>query len=178
MIYGRFTPAEQAERGDNPFIEHGGKVYRITDTAKTMTGVLNYQAEECDPREYERWKAVTAQIAEDWEAVRTAEKLANAVQQVAEQKDDDEGAAGVREPVPAGPSGPPPLAAEAERPYDSKTGWYTGLPVPEPSIPAWREPTSEERQWARLHGWKGRGPIPKAIRKAYRERDSEPAQQE
>lgn len=52
MIYGRFRKLEFDERGDNPFIVQNGRTYRIKEV-HLATGWVNYQAEECDPRELE-----------------------------------------------------------------------------------------------------------------------------
>lgn len=60
MIYGRLTEAEQTKRDlmygpGYPFIENGGRVYRITELVQTAVGHANYQAVEADFREVEQW---------------------------------------------------------------------------------------------------------------------------
>lgn len=60
MIYGRLSEAEQARRDivygpGYPFIEHSGKLYRITELVQTAVGHANYQAVEADSRERDAW---------------------------------------------------------------------------------------------------------------------------
>jgi hypothetical protein len=53
LIYGRYqdkTIKDVQESDQYPYLEHNGRTYRITDLHQTALGV-NYQAEECDPRE-------------------------------------------------------------------------------------------------------------------------------
>ena len=54
--YGHFTLQGYSERRGNPYIQHGSQWYRITETY-VIEGLdrVNYQAEECDPREVQRW---------------------------------------------------------------------------------------------------------------------------
>lgn len=56
--YGHFTLKDYEARKDNPFLEQYGHCYRITETYVIRAlDRVNYQAEECDPREVEAWKA-------------------------------------------------------------------------------------------------------------------------
>ena len=78
--YGHFTLKGYEERKGNPYFQHGSQWYRITDT-HVIQGLdrVNYQAEEVDHREPQRWlemqaaKAAVAAEEEDRARAREAE---------------------------------------------------------------------------------------------------------
>src|SRR5215469_16491898 len=107
MIYGRFNEAELFKREylygpDYPYLEYAGKTWHITELVKTMLGFANYQAEEVDPRERDKWL---------------------------EEHRPKDGGAGVPVPVPPPPRGPEPLVAAVPVPVPTPE---PSEPPPEP----------------------------------------------
>jgi hypothetical protein len=49
LVYGRFTDTELERQGSNPYVEQGGRRYRITELVNRMEGGANYQAVEVGP---------------------------------------------------------------------------------------------------------------------------------
>jgi hypothetical protein len=64
VTYGHFTVAEWEKREGDPFLFENGRWHRITDS-HVVLGLdrVNYQAEECDEREPQRWREERTTVA-------------------------------------------------------------------------------------------------------------------
>jgi hypothetical protein len=152
MTYGRFTQEQWDERKGNPYLLENGKWYKLTDWHIVQgQGIVTYQAEECDPREVERWLGEHTYQPPFKPEPESTPVEPEPTPWLDAEPDDDPGAAAV--------------AWELDKDIDEdRIIMDSGGLQPEPA-PSSDRPSLQE--WAKDRGWVGTGRISNRLKAQY-----------